>query len=53
VTARRQHTAITKMKVKVVQNFSVAAAKAGVFANLVNKICKIMRIFQQLDHLKN
>ena len=28
---------------------SVAAALAGVFAILVNKICKIMAIFEKLD----
>jgi hypothetical protein len=32
---------------------SVAAALAGVFAILVNKICKIMKIFERLDHLKS
>ena len=31
--------------------FSVAAARAGVFAILVNKFCKIMKIFQRLDLL--
>ena len=30
---------------------SVAAARAGVFAILVNKFCKIMKIFQRLDLL--
>ena len=32
--------------------FSVAAARAGVCAILVNKFCKIMKIFQQLDHVR-
>ena len=32
---------------------SVAAARAGVFAILVNKFCKIMKIFQQLDHVRS
>ena len=32
---------------------SVAAAQAGVFAILVNKFRKIMKIFQQLDHLRS
>ena len=32
---------------------SVAAAIAGVFAILVNKIGKIMKIFKNLDHLKS
>ena len=32
---------------------SVAAARAGVFAILVNKFLKIMKIFQQLDHLRS
>ena len=31
---------------------SVATALAGVFAISVNKICKIMEIFEQLDNLK-
>src|ERR1700678_1579080 len=32
---------------------SVAAALSWYFAILVNKICKIMRIFERLDHLRN
>ena len=37
---------------EIVPHISVALAIAGVFAILVNKICKIMTIFEQLDHLK-
>ena len=32
---------------------SVPAAGAGVFAILVNKFLKIMKIFQQLDRLRS
>ena len=32
---------------------SVATAQLGIFAILVNKICKIMNIFVWLDHLKS
>ena len=36
-----------------IENLSVAAARAGVFAILVNKFLKIITIFQQLDHLRS
>jgi hypothetical protein len=32
---------------------SVAVTRAGVFANLWNKIDKILKIFEQLDYLRN
>ena len=32
---------------------SIAAAQAGVSAISANKICKIMKIFEQLDHLRS
>ena len=32
---------------------SVAAAQTGIFAILVNKICKIMKTFEQLNHLRS
>jgi hypothetical protein len=32
---------------------SVAVTRAGVFANLWNKIGKILKIFEQLDYLRS
>jgi hypothetical protein len=35
------------------QQGSVAVTRAGVFANLWNKIGKILKIFERLDHLRS
>jgi hypothetical protein len=41
------------MKLKYPECLSVVAALSWCFAILVNKFCKIMKIFEQLDYLRN
>jgi hypothetical protein len=40
-------------KIKNLVTSSVAVTRAGVFANLWNKIGKILKIFERLDYLRS
>ena len=49
-----EKTHVVKALQKVMQFYgSVAAAQSWCFAIFVNKFCKIMKIFEKLDHLKS